>query len=76
VVRYTVHAKPGSRRPGVEVGEDGSLTVRVAARAVDGAANEAIVRAVAGHLGVRPSAVVIARGHGARTKLVDVDDGA
>lgn len=74
MTRYTVHAKPGSRRPGVEVGDDGSLTVRVGARAVDGAANEAVVRAIAEHLGVRASAVSITRGHAARTKLVDVDD--
>ncbi len=72
--RYTVHAKPGSRKPGVELAEDGSLTVRVSARAVDGAANDAVVRAVAAHLGVRVSAVSIARGHSARTKLLDVDD--
>jgi len=73
VTRYTVHAKPGSRHPGVETAPDGSLTVRVSARAADGAANEAIVRALAEHLGVRPSAVSIVRGHTARTKLVEVD---
>ncbi|MBO9627612.1 MAG: DUF167 domain-containing protein [Microbacterium sp.] len=70
--RYTVHAKPGSRRPGVEAGDDGTLTVRVAARAVDGAANEAVVAAVAEHFGVARSAVSIVRGRTARRKLVDV----
>lgn len=74
MTRYTVHAKPGSRRPGVAAAADGSLTVRVGARAVDGAANEAVIRAVADHLGVRASSVSIARGHASRTKLVDVDD--
>lgn len=74
MTRYTVRVKPGSKRPGVEVAADGSLMVRVAARAVDGAANEALVGALAAHLGVPRSRVRIARGHSARTKLVDVED--
>ncbi len=72
-MRVTVHVKPGAKRPGIEAGEDGSLTVRVAARAVEGAANEAVERALAEHYGVSRSHVTIARGHAARTKLVDVD---
>ncbi len=72
-MRVTVHVKPGSRRHGVETAADGSLTVRVAARAVEGAANEAVERALAEHYGVPRSRVTIARGHTARTKLVDVE---
>jgi len=75
VHRWTVLVKPGSRRgPVVIVEEDGSLTVHVRERAVEGAANEGVVAAIAAHFGVRRSAVTIARGHTGRRKLVDVDD--
>lgn len=74
MARYTVRVKPGSRRPGVETAEDGALTVAVAARAVEGAANEAVVRALAEHFGLPRSRVTIARGHTARVKLVDVEE--
>lgn len=45
---------------------------RVRVRAVDGRANAALVRSVAGHLGVRPTAVEIIRGARAREKLLRV----
>ena len=68
--RLTVHATPGSKRPGIVRNPDGSWTVRVSARAVDGQANAAIVRAVARELGVAPSRVTMKRGQGSRTKLL------
>lgn len=43
-------------------------------RAVDGAANEAVVRLIASHFGVRRGDVQIIRGHTARIKLIDIDD--
>ncbi len=71
-MRLTVRVKPGVSKPGVATEPDGSLTVRVAARAVDGAANEAVVAALAAHFRVPRSRVTIVRGRTARTKLVDV----
>ena len=74
MARYGITVKPGSRKgPLVEVGEDGSLTVFVRERAVDGAANAAVIRVLAEHFGVPRSRVEIVRGHAARTKLVEVD---
>ena len=70
-----IRVKPGSRKgPAVEAGEDGVLTVFVRERAVDGAANEGAVRALAAHLGMRRSDVRIVTGHTARIKTVEVDD--
>lgn len=43
---------------------------RVRARAVDGRANAALVRSVARHLGVRPTAVEIVRGTRGREKIL------
>lgn len=48
------------------------LHVRVTARAVEGAANRALIQAVADALGVRRSAVSLVAGERSREKLVEV----
>ncbi len=52
----------------------GALVVRVSARAVDGAATEAALRAVADAFGVRRRDVTLVSGGAARTKVVDIQD--
>ena len=75
MARYGVTVKPGSKKgPLVEVAEDGGLTLFVRERAVDGAANDGVVKLLAAHFGVPKSRVTIVRGHTSRQKLVDVDD--
>jgi len=72
-VRYTVHVKPGSKKgPLIEVQSDGSLTVFLKERAVDGAANEGLIRLLAEHFGVKKSAVEIESGFTSRIKRVSV----
>lgn len=77
MLRVTVRAKPGSRVESVtSAGHiDGVplLDVKVRAKAVDGAANDAIVAALAEAFGVSRSAVRIVRGRTSRTKHVQVD---
>ncbi|MBN2177377.1 MAG: DUF167 domain-containing protein [Demequinaceae bacterium] len=69
--KVRVRVKPGSRKgPLVESGPDGVLTVYVTERAVDGAANEGVVTALADFLGVPRRDVAIVRGHQARNKTV------
>jgi uncharacterized protein YggU (UPF0235/DUF167 family) len=46
--------------------------VRITARAVEGAANRALIEAVADALGVRPSAVSLVAGKRSRQKVVEV----
>jgi len=69
--RLPVRVKPGASRAKVagRYGED-ELVVAVNAPPVDGAANEAVVRAVAKALQIRPREVTIASGHTARTKVL------
>jgi len=75
MTRYGIDVKPGSKKgPLVESGPDGRLTVFVRERAVDGAANDGVVKVLATHFGVSKSRVTIVRGHTSRAKLVDVDD--
>lgn len=65
----TVRVKPGSRKgPLVETDPDGSLTVYVPERAVDGKANEAVIRLLAGHFGVPRRDVDLISGSTGRTK--------
>jgi uncharacterized protein len=72
-LRVTVRVRPGSSRNSVggRYGPD-QLVVTVAARAVDGAANRAVVAALAEAFGVGKGAVEVVVGHTARTKTISV----
>jgi uncharacterized protein YggU (UPF0235/DUF167 family) len=68
-----VQVKAGSSKgPLVEQAPDGGLVVYVRERAVEGAANDAVVRVVAAHFGVSPSRVSIRRGHTSKHKTLEV----
>lgn len=54
------------------VRQDGSLSVKVKAPARQGRANQAVVKAVAAHLGLPKSDVRLVGGHGSRTKTLEV----
>jgi uncharacterized protein YggU (UPF0235/DUF167 family) len=64
-----VRVKPGSRKgPLVEADADGELTVYVPERAVEGKANEAVVKLLAKHLGVPRSRLQLVSGATAKIK--------
>ena len=70
----TVRVKPGSKKgPLVEAADDGSLTIYVRERAVDGKATEAVARLLAEHLGVARSHVHLISGAASRLKRFRVD---
>ncbi len=74
MARYGVTVKPGSKKgPLVEVDSDGNLTLFVRERAVDGAANDGVIKLLSAHFGVPKSRITILRGHTSRSKLVEVD---
>lgn len=74
VPTLTIHVKPGSAKgPLVAQTGEHEFTVFLRERAVDGKANEALVRVLAEHFGVAKSRVQIVRGHASRTKAVAVD---
>jgi len=67
-----VLVKPGSKSPGIS-NEGGTIVLRVRERAVEGAANEACVRAIAAAYGVAPSRVRLVRGARGRRKRFSVE---
>jgi uncharacterized protein YggU (UPF0235/DUF167 family) len=75
-VRFTVWLTPRGGADRVDGVVDGVLRVRVAAPAVDDAANRAMVRLIAAELEVAPSMVHVVRGGRARNKVVSADIGA
>jgi uncharacterized protein YggU (UPF0235/DUF167 family) len=74
-VRLGIRVRPGASRVRVGPGPDGLLLVAVTARAVDGKATEAALRALAEALGVRRRDVILVTGATARTKVVDIVPG-
>jgi uncharacterized protein YggU (UPF0235/DUF167 family) len=73
-VTIAVRAKPGASRTrvgGSHLGPYGpALVVAVSARAVDGAANDAVVDAVAAALGIRRRDISLRVGRASRDKLL------
>ena len=70
--RFEVHARPNARRSAIVGTREGALDVLIAARPVDGAANEELVSLLSEALEVRRSDVTIVRGEGARAKRVAI----
>lgn len=73
-MRVVVRVKPGSSKgPLVESDEEG-LVVFVREKAIDGAANDGVIKILADHFDVSKSRVRVVRGHTARIKQVEIDD--
>jgi uncharacterized protein YggU (UPF0235/DUF167 family) len=72
-VRVAIRVKPGSARTSVGGRYGEALVVTVTARAVDGKATEAALRAVADAFDVKRRAVTLVTGAASRDKVVDID---
>ena len=73
-MRVVVRVKPGSTKgPLLETDEEG-LVIYVREKAIDGGANDAVVKLLASHFGVAQSHVRVVRGHTARIKQIEIDD--
>jgi uncharacterized protein len=67
-----LHVQPGAKRSQVAGLHGERLKLRVAAPAVDGRANDALIAFVAATLGVPKARVAVAKGERSREKLVVV----
>lgn len=73
-MRITVQVKPGSTKgPLVVVNDDNTFTVYLKQRAVDGAANDALIKVLAEHFEVAKSKVSIESGFTGRLKRVSIE---
>lgn len=68
----TIRVRPGATRAGVGGRRGGALVVAVNARAVDGQATEAALRAVADAFAVRRADVRLIAGAKSRDKIVEI----
>lgn len=77
-MRVVIRVRPGASRTAVGGsygdGPDAPLVVAVTAKAVDGAATEAALRALARALGLRRGDVRLVTGATSRDKVVEVPD--
>ena len=71
--RITVRLTPRAAVDRVDGVVEGALRVRVAAPAVDGAANASLMKLIAAELGISRSDVRIVAGATGRNKLVAID---
>ncbi len=67
-----VHVQPGARRSAVAGLHGERLKIRIAAPALDGRANDALVAFVAASLGVAKRSVRVASGERSRDKVVAI----
>jgi len=74
-VRVAIRVRPGSSRTVVGGSHDGALVIKVGARAVDGRATAAALRALAAALGIRHRDVLLISGATSRSKVVEIPDG-
>jgi len=72
-MRVAIRARPGASRTRVGGAYGERLVVAVGARAVDGAATEAALDAVAKAFGVRRRAVTLVAGATSRDKVVQIE---
>jgi uncharacterized protein (TIGR00251 family) len=70
--RLSIRVQPGASKNELVGYGEGTWRVRLQAPPVEGKANSALLQFLAGLLGVRLSALTLARGATSRSKLVDV----
>ena len=73
MVRILVRVQPGASKDEIAGWENGTLRVRLRARAVEGKANRSLLEFLAEALGLRPYQVGLSKGERSREKLIDID---
>jgi len=71
-MKISVTVKTGARRERIEKIMPGEYRISVRERPVAGKANASVIRALAAHFDVAPSAVSIRSGHTGRRKIVEI----
>ena len=70
-MKYAVVVKPGTSQEKIIETAPGELTVYLRAKAHDGEANEALIKALSKHFGVPKTSITITRGARSRIKQIE-----
>ena len=70
--KITVHVKPGSARGPLVEEVDDHFVVYVKEKAIDGKANQGVIKALSEHLGIAPSRLIVVGGAAARIKRIEI----
>lgn len=70
-MKYRIQAKTRSSKEYVQQIDETHFIIAVRQAPVDGAANEAIIRALADHLDVAPTSLQLIKGHTAHIKIIE-----
>ena len=73
MIRLRLKVTPGSGRTAVERLADGSFHVHVMERAVDGKANQAVIKLLSARFDVPKSRITVLQGANGRHKVIGVD---
>ena len=71
-MRISVRVKVNSKIEAVEKGEDNNFTVRVKAPAIEGRANDAVVKTLAEYFEIPKSRISVIKGLKSKIKLVEI----
>jgi uncharacterized protein (TIGR00251 family) len=72
--KITINVKPNSKKPNIEESSLSVWIVRIKEPAIDGKANEGVIKAIAKYLNVPKTKVNIIRGYKSRIKVIEIDD--
>ena len=73
-MRITVTVKPGSKKGPLVEEVDGNYLIYVAERAVDGKANEALIKILAEHLNLKPKNLTLEAGFTSKIKRIRIEN--
>jgi uncharacterized protein (TIGR00251 family) len=72
MTKYNITVKPGTSQEKVVTTSPNELTVYLRAKAHDGEANEALIKALSKHFKVAKTTIKIVRGAKSRQKIVEI----
>ena len=73
-MRITVTVKPGSKKGPLVEEAEGQIIVYVQERAVDGKANDAVIKVLAEHLNQKPKNLTLEAGFTGKIKRIRIDN--
>ena len=74
-MKIIVKVKPASKEDRIEKVDEANYVVSVKAPPMDGKANAAVIKVLAGHFDISQSLVEIISGHMARVKVIEINNG-